>query len=638
MADAPRITLLSDEDLYLFHEGSHFRMYERMGAQLMEARGERGVCFSVFAPAAASVSVIGDFNGWRAGAHELLPRGEQGVFERFIPRVQPGAAYKFHIVSKVGGYTVDKSDPYSFYQELSPGTASVVFDLSYDWSDAEWMGRRGSAQALDQPMSVYEVHLGSWLRGAGRRYLNYTELATRLAEYVGELGFTHIQLLPVLEHPFYGSWGYGVTGYFAATSRYGTPHEFMTFVDTLHRAGIGVLLDWVPAHFPSDPSALGFFDGTHLYEHADPRKGVHPDWNSLIFNLSRPEVSSFLISSAMFWLDRYHLDGLRVDAVASMLYLDYSRGAGGWEPNQYGGRENIEAIDFLRRLNKEIYRAFPDVQTIAEESTAWPRVSGMLEEGGLGFGLKWDMGWMHDTLKYLSTDPIHRKGQQSQMTFRQLYSDAENFMLPLSHDEVVHGKGSLYAKMPGDAWQKCANLRLLFGWMFAQNGKQLIFMGCEFGQRREWDHESDLEWSLLKNPSHRGLREFVKHLNRLHREHASMHSLDVEKAGFEWIDCQDVDSSVFSLLRRSKEPGDEIVAVFNFTPVARTGYRIGLPSSGTWRIELNSDDRRFGGTGDFGTAEFEADQQECHGREHSLRVDLPPLAVLFLKRVARKPG
>ncbi|MFH0945879.1 MAG: 1,4-alpha-glucan branching protein GlgB [Planctomycetota bacterium] len=631
MADHQAITLLSDEDLYLFHEGSHFRMFERLGAHKIRVGDVEGVIFGVYAPSARTVSVIGDFNHWDPNADPMTRRGTGGAFERFIPGVNEGAAYKYHIVSNFGGYTVDKADPYSFYQELPPRTASRVFDLFFEWHDSDWMRNRGAIQALDQPMTVYEVHLGSWLRGEGNRRLTYTELAPRLSEYVRDMGFTHIQLLPVSEHPFYGSWGYGVSGYFAVTSRYGNPREFMRFVEQMHREGIGVLLDWVPAHFPSDEAALGFFDGTHLYEHADPRKGFHPDWKSLIFNLGRPEVRSFLISNAMFWLDRYNIDGLRVDAVASMLYLDYSRKEGEWIPNQYGGRENIEAIEFLKRFNTEVYAAFPDVQTIAEESTSWPMVSRPVSHGGLGFGLKWDMGWMHDTLKYRSTDPLFRKERQNEITFRQLYADCENFMLPLSHDEVVHGKGSLYSRMPGDGWQKCANLRLLFGWMFAQNGKKLIFMGSEFGQRSEWYHETGLEWPLLEHPLHAGVREFVKSLNSMHRKHASMHSMDAEQSGFEWIDCQDADSSVLILMRRSREPLDEIVAVFNFTPVPRHDYRIGVPSPGRWSVLLNSDDPRFGGAGDFSGEDFESEAKKWHGREHSLVLSLPPLAVMFLK-------
>lgn len=622
---------LTDEDLYLFHEGSHFRIHDRMGAHLTEVEGRPGVSFAVFAPAARRISVVGEFNGWDPAALPMSRRGDSGVWEAFAPGVGAGATYKYHLVSKVAGYTVDKSDPCAFWQELPPRTASRVCDLSYSWGDEKWMGGRAAHQALDRPMSLYEVHLGSWLRGDGNRHLTYAELAPRLLEHVRKTGFTHVQLLPILEHPFYGTWGYGVTGYFAPTSRYGSPTDFMAFVDHLHRGGVGVFLDWVPAHFPSDETGLGFFDGTHLYEHADPRKGFHPDWNSLIFNLGRPEVVSFLISSAMFWLERFHIDGLRVDAVASMLYLDYSRDEGEWVPNEFGGKENLEAIEFLRKLNRETNRSFPDVHTVAEESTSWPMVTRPIESGGLGFGLKWDMGWMHDTLKYLAADPLFRKGQQSDITFRQIYSDAENFMLPLSHDEVVHGKGSLFGKMPGDDWQKAANLRLLFAWMYAQNGKKLLFMGGEFGQRKEWDHESDLQWSLLEDPTHAGIMRCVEQLNRLYVDHPAMHTRDVEREGFEWIDCQDVESSVVSLFRQSRNAREEIVGVFNFTPIPRDGYRVGVPHAGEWRVVLDTDGEEFGGSGYRSGEVYSSEEEEWHGRGDSIVMSLPPLAALFLR-------
>ena len=528
------VSLLTDQDLHLFNEGTHYRIYDKLGAHLTTVAGKPGTYFGVWAPNAASVSVVGDFNGWDTQSHPLKARGSSGIWEGFIPGVGKGALYKYHIVSHNQGYVGEKADPFGMLHEKPPRTASVVWDLEYQWADKEWMETRAKRDSLQAPISVYEVHLGSWMRvpEEGDRPLTYQETAPRLAEYVKRMNFTHVELMPIMEHPFYGSWGYQTTGYFAPTSRYGTPQDFMYLVDYLHQNGIGVILDWVPSHFPTDAHGLAYFDGTHLFEHADARKGFHPDWKTFIFNYGRNEVRSFLMASGLFWLDKYHIDGLRVDAVASMLYLDYSRKAGEWIPNKFGGRENLEAIDFLRQFNTEAYKEYPGIQTIAEESTAWPMVSRPTYVGGLGFGMKWDMGWMHDTLSYFSEDPIHRRYHHNQLTFRMLYGFTENFVLPLSHDEVVHGKGSLIGKMPGDEWQRFANLRLLFGYMYAQPGKKMLFMGCEFGQVREWAHDTSLEWHVLQYPVHRGVQNWVAQLNQVYREQPGLHQLDTDAAGF----------------------------------------------------------------------------------------------------------
>ena len=626
-------SLLTEEDVYLFNEGSHFRLYDAMGAHAVVLDSVTGTHFAVWAPNAEYVSVIGDWNGWDTGSHALRPHGQSGIWEGFAPGVGRGARYKYHVRSRFMGYSSDRSDPFAYHGEVAPKTASIVWDLGYEWEDAAWMSSRSRRNALDAPISIYEVHLGSWMRvpEEGSRFLTYRELAHRLATYVSENGFTHVELLPVMEHPFYGSWGYQTTGYFAPTSRYGTPQELMELVDVLHRHGIGVILDWVPSHFPSDGHGLAFFDGTHLYEHADPRQGFHPDWKSLIFNYGRNEVRSFLLSSALFWLDRYHVDGLRVDAVASMLYLDYSRTSGEWIPNQHGGRENLEAISFLRRFNEEVYRAHPDVITVAEESTSWPMVSRPTYVGGLGFGLKWDMGWMHDTLVYMGKDPVHRKYHHNDLTFRMLYAFTENFALPLSHDEVVHGKGSLVGKMSGDDWQKFANLRLLLGTMFAQPGKKLLFMGGEFAQWREWSHDESLNWHLLAHGPHAGMQRWVKDLNRLYRELSALHELDCDPAGFRWIDCSDADNGVVSMMRRGKEPGQVVIAVCNYTPVVRHGYRVGAPAPGFWREILNSDGREYGGSGVGNLGGVEAQVRPFQGLPCSLRLTLPPLAIVFLR-------
>jgi len=625
--------LLTDQDLYLFNEGSNYRMHEKMGAHLFNHNGEAGAVFSVWAPNARSVTVVGSFNEWNPKSNYLIPRGSSGIWEGFVSGATKGALYKFHIDSHTKGYRVDKADPLGLLHEKPPRTASVVWDLDYQWNDNDWMQKRAARNSLRAPQSIYEVHLGSWMRVPEdhNRPLTYRETAPRLAEYVGQLGFTHVEFLPVMEHPFYGSWGYQTTGYFAPTSRYGTPQDFMYLVDYLHQHGIGVILDWVPSHFPSDAHGLAYFDGTHLYEHADSRQGFHPDWKTHIFNYGRPEVRSFLMSSAMFWLDKYHVDGLRVDAVASMLYLDYSRKQGEWIPNKFGGRENLDAIDFLRRFNEESYGQHPDIQTTAEESTSWPMVSKPVYIGGLGFGMKWDMGWMHDTLRYFQNDPIHRKYHHNDLTFRMLYSFQENFVLPLSHDEVVHGKGSLIGKMPGDEWQKFANLRLLFAYMYAQSGKKLLFMGDEFGQVREWAHDSSLEWHVLQYQVHRGVQAWMEQLNRFYRHEPAMHVLDNEPAGFEWVDANDNATSTISLLRKSESPQDTVLVVCNFTPVPRIGYRVGVPHGGYWRELLNSDAREYAGSGMGNLGGVQAEEIPTHGRPFSLKLTLPPLAALFFK-------
>jgi 1,4-alpha-glucan branching enzyme len=627
------VSLLTENDLYLFNEGSHYRMYDKMGAHILTAGGETGTCFGVWAPNAQSVSVIGSFNQWHPKTHPLHSRGNSGIWEGFVPGAQKGALYKFHIESHHHGHRVDKADPIGLLHEKPPRTASVVWDLDYSWGDREWMAQRAGRNSIKGPMSIYEVHIGSWMRVSEEhnRPLSYREMAPKLAEYVHHMGFTHVEFLPVMEHPFYGSWGYQTTGYFAPTSRFGTPQDFMFLVDQLHQHGIGVILDWVPSHFPSDAHGLAYFDGTHLYEHSDSRQGFHPDWKTHIFNYGRAEVRSFLMSSAMFWLDKYHADGLRVDAVASTLYLDYSRKEGEWIPNKYGGRENLEAIDFLRRFNEEAYKEHPDIQTIAEESTAWPMVSRPVYVGGLGFGMKWDMGWMHDTLKYFSNDPIHRQYHHNMLTFRMLYGFTENFVLPLSHDEVVHGKGSLLNKMPGDEWQKFANLRLLFAYMYAQPGKKLLFMGDEFGQGNEWSHDRSLDWWVLQYPVHQGLQTWVRDLNHLVRAEKALHELDSEPAGFEWVDCNDAPMSVISLLRKGKRPKDTILVACNFTPVPREKYRVGVPSGGLWKELLNGDAKEYAGSGMGNGGGVMADAIKQHGRPYSLELTLPPLAAVFFR-------
>jgi 1,4-alpha-glucan branching enzyme len=626
------LTVLGDDDLYLFNQGTHDRLYAKLGSQLVTLGGAAGVHFAVWAPNATAVAVVGDWNGWDPARHPLAPRGTSGIWTGFLPGLGRGAVYKYRITSQVGGYQVDKADPVAFRHEVPPRTASVVWDTDYAWGDAEWMAVRAERNALAAPISIYEVHVGSWRRvpEEGDRPLNYRELAPLLAAHVSRLGFTHVELMPVMEHPFYGSWGYQATGYFAPTSRYGSPQDFMFLVDTLHQHGIGVILDWVPSHFPNDEHGLVYFDGTHLFEHADQRQGFHPDWKSSIFNYGRHEVRSFLASSAFLWLDRYHADGLRVDAVASMLYLDYSRQAGDWVPNRHGGRENMEAIDLLRRLNQAVYGSFPAVQTIAEESTSWPMVSRPVYVGGLGFGMKWDMGWMHDTLGYFQRDPVHRRYHHHQMTFRMLYAFHENFVLPLSHDEVVHGKGSLLGRMPGDDWQRFANLRLLYGYQFGQPGKKLLFMGGEIGQEREWNHEQSLDWHLCERPLHLGVARWIDDLNALYRAERALHELDCDPQGFEWVDANDSDQGVFSFLRRGRTTGSVVLVVLNATPVPRHHYRIGVPAGGFWTERLNSDATAYGGSGLGNLGGVEAEPVAAHGRPWSLDLLLPPLGALFL--------
>jgi 1,4-alpha-glucan branching enzyme len=623
-------SLLTAFDLHLFNEGTHSHLHEKMGAHLW---GQDGVSFAVWAPNADSVSVIGDFNGWNPDTDHLNPREASGIWEGFIPGVKHGAMYKYRIHSRVTRAAVDKADPYAVFAEPPPRQASLVWDLSYDWGDSGWMSIRGQNNARSAPWAVYEVHLGSWMRvpEEQNRWLSYRELAPRLADYVRDLGFTHVELMPVMEHPFYGSWGYQTTGYFAPTSRYGNPQDFMYLVDHLHQNGIGVILDWVPSHFPADEFGLQLFDGTHLYEHADPRLGVHPDWGSSIFNYGRNEVRGFLLSSAVSWLNRYHADGLRVDAVASMLYLDYSRKQGEWIPNKFGGKENLDAIDFLRRFNIEVYKEQPNIQTVAEESTAWPLVSRPTYIGGLGFGMKWDMGWMHDTLSYISLEPIHRRFHHQSLTFRMLYAFTENYKLPLSHDEVVHGKGSLISKMPGDDWQKFANLRLLLAYMYGQPGKKLLFMGAEIGQWTEWNHDSSLDWHLLSNPLNAGLNRWMGDLNHLMRSNKALHELDFDPAGFSWIDAADAEQSVVSFLRRGSAPEEVVLAAFNFTPVPRHNYQIGAPVGGRWREILNSDAPIYGGSGQGNLGGVDAAPVGRHGHLHTLTLTLPPLAAVFFK-------
>jgi 1,4-alpha-glucan branching enzyme len=629
------VTLLDDGDLSSFAGGSHPKLYEKLGAHPFVVDDKPGTYFAVWAPNASKVFVIGDFNNWDRTTHPLQMRGRSGIWEGFISCVAAGALYKYYVVSRYHGYSVEKSDPFGFCSEVSPATASIIWDLDYKWRDRKWMDNRREYNAIDAPISIYEVHPGSWQRVAaeGNRYLSYRELAPKLARYVLKTGFTHVEFLPVMEHPFYGSWGYQTTGYFAPTSRYGIPQDFMYLIDYLHRHGIGVILDWVPSHFPSDEYALAFFDGTYLYEHRDPRQRVHPDWNSYIFNYSRNEVKSFLTSSAVFWLEKYHADGIRVDAVASMLYLDYGRKNGKWVPNQYGGRENLEAISFLKQLNETIYRDFPDVQTYAEESTAWPMVSRPTYLGGLGFGMKWDMGWMHDTLEYITKNPIYRKYHQNNLTFRMIYAFYENFVLPLSHDEVVYGKASLLSKMPGDDWQKFANLRLLYGYMYAQPGKKLLFMGGEFGQWREWSHEENLEWDLLNHERHEGLQKWIADLNGFYRSQPALYQLDCEGAGFEWIECNDIEHSVVSLIRKGRSADDIIVVVCNFTPSTLFKYRIGVPLPGPWREVLNGDNRKYYGSGQGNRRTLRTSKKGIHNRPYSVSLTLPPLAAIFLKPV-----
>lgn len=631
---------LSEFDLHLLGEGTHYRTFEKLGAHICKGEdGTPGVHFAVWAPNALDVCVIGTFNRWEKGAHPMRMAERSGIWECFIPNVGEGAVYKYHIRSRLQGFDVDKSDPHAFASEIRPLTASKVWDIDkYEWQDKGWMESRAARQSLDAPISIYELHLGSWRRNMGEdgRWYTYREIAPILANYLREMGFTHVEFLPLTEHPFDGSWGYQTVGYFSPTSRFGTPDDLMFLIDTLHQAGIGVIMDWVPAHFPRDGHGLGFFDGTHLYEHADPRQGLHVDWGTFIFNYGRPQVKNFLISSALFWLEKYHIDGLRVDAVASMLYLDYSRKHGEWVPNRFGGRENLEAIDFLRTFNERVYAEHPDVMTMAEESTAWPMVSKPTYLGGLGFGEKWNMGWMHDVLHYISKDPIYRPFHHHSMTFSMLYCFTENFLLPFSHDEVVHGKGSMIAKMPGDEWQKFANLRLLYGFMFGHPGKKLLFMGAELGQWQEWNHDAQLEWRSLGYYLHAGIQAWMRDLNRAYAREAAFHQVDFSPAGFEWVDCDDTLASVFSFLRFAANPDDALLFVCNFTPVVRHNYRVGIPWGGWWEEILNSDASEYGGSGMGNFGGLEGTPIGYHGRPNSLNLTLPPLACVVFR--GKRPG
>lgn len=624
---------LTDLDIYLFKQGKNFRLYDKLGSHIITVDGVKGTHFAVWAPNAAAVSVISDFNGWDTTANPLyLRHDESGIWEGFIANISIGAIYKYRIVSR-DGKIADKGDPYTFYWETPPLTASRVWELDYVWNDTDWMAQRKEKNQLNAPYAIYEIHLGSWQRVPedDNRSLTYREMAESLPRYLVELNFTHVEFMPVTEHPFYGSWGYQTTGYFAPTARYGSPQDFMFLVDSLHQHGIGVILDWVPAHFPADAHGLGHFDGTFLFEHADPRQGYQPNWHSSLFNYGRNEVRAFLISSALFWLDKYHIDGLRMDAVTSMLYLDYGRKEGEWIANSKGGRENLEAISFLRNLNETIYRDYPDTQTFAEESTSWAMVSRPTTMGGLGFGLKWNMGWMHDTLGYFSEDPLNRKYHHAQLIFSIWYAFSENFVLPLSHDEVVYGKGSLLGKMPGDEWQQFANLRLLYGYMWGHPGKKLLFMGCEFGQKREWQHDESLEWSVLQYPLHDGLRRWVEDLNRFYRNEPALYQQDFNREGFQWMDCNYAEKSVVNFVRRGYNPDDTLLVVCNFTPVIRENYLVGVPSGGYWHEVLNSDTALYGGSGMGNFGGVEAAPVSAGEMYHSLMLRLPPLAVLYFK-------
>jgi 1,4-alpha-glucan branching enzyme len=621
--------VLGELDVHLIAEGNHFGLYDTLGAHPRAIDGVAGVAFAVWAPNAKRVSVVGDFNDWDGRRHPMRLRREAGIWEIFVPGAGLGARYKYEILGAAGAVLPLKADPYAFACERAPATASIVAEAGkQNWNDAAWLERRAAANRRDAPVSIYEVHLGSWKRAAENRYLTYAELADELLPHVAALGFTHVELLPVSEHPFDGSWGYQPIGLFAPTSRHGSPAEFADFVDRAHAAGIGVILDWVPGHFPTDAHGLAEFDGTHLYEHADPRRGFQPDWNTLVYNLGRTEVQNFLIDNALFWLERYHVDGLRVDAVASLLYLDYSREAGEWLPNRFGGRENLEAVAFLKRFNTLVYGACAGIATFAEESTAWPLVSRPVDEGGLGFGYKWNMGWMHDTLAFMRTDPLFRRFDADKFTFSFMYAFSENFVLPLSHDEVVHGKGSLLGKMPGDEWQRFANLRSYLGYMFAHPGKKLLFMGAEFAQVREWNHDRSLDWHLLADPNHAGVGRLVADLNRLYAAMPALHERDEEAEGLEWI-VSDRDNSVVAIARHGRDPGDFVIAVSNFTPVVREGYALGVPRAGGYVEVLNTDDARYGGSG-IRNGPLHAAAERTHDKPAALRLTLPPLATLVL--------
>jgi 1,4-alpha-glucan branching enzyme len=628
-------TLFTDQDIYLFKKGSHYRLYDKMGSHLITKNEIKGTYFSVWAPNAKEVSVIGDFNQWNPHTNPLFPRWDSsGIWEGFIPHVKEGALYKYWIESTSHSHHLEKTDPYAFRWQCPPKNASVVWDLDFQWKEEQWLKDREHINKLDKPISIYEMHLSSWRRHPeeNQRTLTYLELAVELPQYLNEMGFTHVEFLPVMEYPFDGSWGYQTLGYFAPTSRFGTPQEFMMLIDSLHTHGIGVLLDWVPSHFPADMHGIGFFDGTHLYEHADERKGFHPDWKSYIFNYGRSEVVSFLISSALFWFDKYHIDGLRVDAVASMLYLDYSREDGEWIPNEHGGNENLEAISFMKELNTMIYQEYPHAQTAAEESTAWPMVSKPTYLGGLGFGMKWNMGWMHDTLKYFQKETVHRKFHHNDLLFSLLYAYNENFVLPLSHDEVVHGKASLLSKMPGDEWQQFANLRLLYGYMYAHPGKKLLFMGAEIGLWDEWNHEHSLSWHLLEYDHHKQIQNWVRDLNHLYRQEPAFYEQDFTHEGFEWIELADWEQSIISFMRKGKDQKDLVVCICNFTPVPRSDYKVGVPFSGCWKEILNSDSERYGGSNVGNNGVANTIEEPMHGHPQCLSLTVPPLAILVLKQ------
>lgn len=627
-------SLFTDYDIYLFREGKHYHLYNHLGSHVVEHEGEKGVYFAVWAPNANQVSVIGDFNGWNNSEHILNCRMDSsGIWEGFIPGLDNGTVYKYHIKSNYNGYEVDKGDPYAFLWEIPPKTASVVWDIDdYDWKDKKWMDKRKKRNPHKEPFAVYEVHIGSWKRNQedGFRSYHYRELAEELPQYVKEMGYTHVEFMPVMEHPFFGSWGYQITGYFAPSSRYGTPQDFMALVEALHKEGIGVIVDWVPSHFPTDEHGLAYFDGSHLYEHADMRKGFHPDWKSYIFNFGRNEVVSFLISNALFWLDKFHIDGQRMDGVASILFLDYSREEGEWIPNEFGGRENLEAIDFLKRYNEVLHGEYPDIVTIAEESTAFPMVSRPTYIGGLGFDMKWMMGWMHDTLEYFAKDPIHRQYHQNDITFSILYAFTENFLLPLSHDEVVHGKGPLIYKMPGDDWQRFANLRLLYSYMYGHPGTNMLFMGGEFGQSSEWKHDTELDWWLLDHEPHQGIQKLVKELNSVYKNERALYDISFEADGFEWIDASDYQNSIMVFARKDQE-GNALIIACNFTPTVHQEYRIGVPEKGKWKEIFNSDHKDFGGSNVLNNKTMASEDVAYHGKDQSISVSLPPLGAVYLK-------
>lgn len=632
-------SLFTDFDIQLFKAGKHYHLYNKLGSHVAEYQGQKGVYFAVWAPNARFVSVVGNFNLWDRQSHPLKVRWDgSGIWEAFLPGVQEAEYYKYFIESN-NGYSVEKGDPYAFHWENPPHTATITWDIDYAWNDQKWLASRAGKNPLSKPISVYEVHIGSWRRVHEEegRFMTYKELANELPAYCSYMGFTHVEFMPVMEHPFYGSWGYQLTGYFAPSSRYGTPQEFMFLIDKLHESGIGVILDWVPSHFPTDEHGLGYFDGTHLYEYDDPRKGFHPDWKSNIFNLTRNEVRAFLISSALYWLDKYHIDALRVDAVASMLYLDYSRKEGEWIPNQYGGRENLEAISFLQEFNQAVHTYYPDVFTVAEESTAWPGVTSSVESGGLGFDMKWMMGWMHDTLDYFAKEPIYRKYHQGQLTFSLVYAYSEKFTLPLSHDEVVYGKASLLDKMPGDRWQKFANLRLLFSYMYGHPGAKLIFMGGEFAQQHEWQHDYSLDWHENNDPLNNGVQKLLRDLNSLYKEEPALYERNFDPGGFEWIDISDASNSVISWIRKGNNRKDDLIFIASLVPVVYENYRIGVPEIGFYKEIFNSDNLKYGGSDVLNDPEIEAFPIPMHGRTHSVPLILPPLGLIVLKYVRSNP-